>query len=116
MATDSWVIDGAYHGKLGDLVLQRADTVVWLDLPMRVWLPRQVRRTLGRIVRKEALWAGNRETFRNSIFSRDSLLVFTLRHYRRRRRVYPERLAQFNLVRLRTTREVQRFLSEAPST
>jgi ATPase family protein associated with various cellular activities (AAA) len=28
VATDSWVIDGAYRGKLGDLVLQRADTVV----------------------------------------------------------------------------------------
>lgn len=113
VATDSWVIDGAYRGKLGDLVLQRADTIVWLDLPMRVWLPRLLQRTLGRIVRKEELWAGNRETFRNVFFSRDSLLVFTLRHYRRRRRLYPEQLGAFNLVRLGTTREVEGFLSDA---
>jgi len=43
--SDAWVIDGAYRGKLGDLVLERAELVVWLDLPMRVWLPRLVRRT-----------------------------------------------------------------------
>ena len=28
--------DGVYRGKLGDLVLDRADTVVWIDLPSRV--------------------------------------------------------------------------------
>ena len=31
VATDSWVIDGSYRGKLGDLVVERADVVVWLD-------------------------------------------------------------------------------------
>ena len=38
IATNGWVIDGAYRRKLGDLVLEHADTVVWLDLPLRVWL------------------------------------------------------------------------------
>ena len=33
VAGDAWVIDGAYRGKLGHLTLDRADTVVWLDLP-----------------------------------------------------------------------------------
>ena len=98
VATDSWVIDGSYQSKLGDLVLRQADLVVWLDLPLRVWLPRLVSRTLGRIVRKEELWGGNRETFRNVFFSRNSLLVFTLRTYRRRRRQYPAQLGRFNLV------------------
>ena len=45
VVSDAWVIDGAYRGKIGDLVLEAADTVVWLDLPMRVWLPRLLRRT-----------------------------------------------------------------------
>ena len=33
-ATDGsgWVVDGNYESSLGDLVLERADTVVWLDL------------------------------------------------------------------------------------
>ncbi len=29
-----------YERKLGTLILDAADTIVWLDLPMRVWLPR----------------------------------------------------------------------------
>ncbi len=111
VATDSWVIDGSYQSKLGDLVLRQADLVVWLDLPLRVWLPRLVSRTLGRIARKEELWGGNRETFRNVFFSRNSLLVFTLRTYRRRRRQYPAQLGRFNLVRLRSRGDVERFLS-----
>ena len=46
-----WVVDGSYRSKLGDIVLERADKVVWLDLPRRVWLPRLLARTVRRIVR-----------------------------------------------------------------
>ena len=110
VATDSWVIDGSYRGKLGDLVLARTDVVVWLDLPMRVWLPRLLRRTFVRIVRKEELWSGNRETLRGAFIGRDALIPWSLCHYRRRRRKYPRELGRFNLVRLRTRADVERFL------
>jgi adenylate kinase family enzyme len=108
--TDSWVIDGAYRGKLGDLVLERADTVMWLDFPLRIWFPRLVRRTVARIVRKEELWAGNRETVRNMFLRRDSLLVFALRTYRPRRKRYAEELARYDVVRLRSTSDLDRYL------
>ena len=36
---DGWVADGNYMGKLGTLVIDRADTIVWLDLPLRTPLP-----------------------------------------------------------------------------
>ena len=113
MATDAWVIDGSYQSKFGDFVFRHADVVVWLDQPVRVWLPRLVRRTFARVIRREELWGTNRESIWNVFFSRDSLLLFTVRHYRRRRRPYPERLAPFNLVRLRTTAEVEQFLRSA---
>jgi adenylate kinase family enzyme len=109
----SWVIDGAYMGKLGNLVVGKADTVVWLDLPMRVWLPRLLRRTVRRVVSREELWNGNRETFRNSFLSRESVIYFALRNNWRRRRLYPSRLAPYTLVRLRTNADVARFLEEA---
>jgi adenylate kinase family enzyme len=105
-----WVVDGAYRSKLGDLVLERADLVVWLDLPRRVWLPRLVRRTLGRIVRREPLWNDNRESLWNGFFARESLLRFALRTYGRNRRRYPAELARFEPVRLRSPREVERWL------
>jgi len=110
VATDAWVIDGSYRGKLGELVVDRTDIVVWLDLPMWVWLPRLFRRTIRRLLRREELWAGNRESIRGAFLGRDALIPWTLRNYRRRRRAYPEALAPYRHVRLRTSRDVERFL------
>lgn len=114
VATDGWVIDGGYRSKLGDLVLGSADTVVWLDLPRREWLPRLLRRTIVRIVRREELWAGNRETFRGAFVGRDALLPFALRSYRVRRTSYPLELARYDVVRLRSRREVDTWLAAIP--
>lgn len=111
LARDGWVVDGAYRGKLGNLVLDAADTVVWLDLPHRVWLPRLLRRTARRVVRREQLWNGNRETLRNVLVGRDSLIRHALRNFPRRRRLYPVELARYNLVRLRTPKEVDAWLA-----
>jgi adenylate kinase family enzyme len=113
VARDAWVIDGAYRGKLGDLVLEGADTVVWLDLLRRVWLPRLVARTLRRVVRREELWNGNRETLRGVLFDRESLIVFALRTERPRRWRYARELARFRVARLRSQREVDAFLRSA---
>ena len=43
LAGAGWVVDNPYRHKLGNLVLEHADTVVWLDLPLRVWVPRLLR-------------------------------------------------------------------------
>ena len=114
VADDAWVIDGGYRHKLGDLVLEAADTVVWLDLPRRQWVPRLVRRTLRRILHREELWGGNRETFRNAFLRRDGLLRFAWRNYGVRRATYPEQLARFHVVRLRSQREVDEWLTSVP--
>jgi adenylate kinase family enzyme len=113
VAQGRWVIDGAYRGKLGDLVLERADTVVWIDLPRSVWLPRLLRRTALRVVRREELWNGNRETLRGAVFSRDSLISFALRTEPRRRQRYPRDLARFRVARLRSQAEVDAFVRSA---
>ncbi len=115
VAGDAWVVDGAYRSKLGDLVLERADTIVWLDLPRRVWLPRLLRRTMRRVVLREELWNGNRESLRNVLFSRDSLIFFALRHDRGRQHRYPRELARFRVARLRSQAEVDAFLRSASS-
>jgi adenylate kinase family enzyme len=110
----AWVVDGSYRGKLGDLVLERADTVVWLDLPRRVWLPRLLRRSARRVVTREELWNGNRERFRNVVGGRDALLTFALRTFPERRRRYAVELERFPVVRLRSTADVQAFLAAVP--
>lgn len=112
VASGAWVIDGAYREKLGDLVLEGADLVVWLDLPLRVWLPRLLRRTARRIVTREELWNGNREELRYALHPRYSVVVYAVRGYRERRRRYASELARFPLLRLRTTADVDRFLRD----
>jgi hypothetical protein len=111
VASEGWVIDGSYSRKLGTLVLDRADTVVWLDLPIRVWLPRLIRRSARRIVGREALWHDNRETLRGVLLGGESLVVYALRSHFRRRRLYPRELARYNVVRLRSQAAVERWLA-----
>ena len=110
VAGEGWVLDGGYRRKLGNLVLDGADTIVWLDLPIRVWLPRLVRRTLRRIRGKELLWNDNKEGFRTAFWGRESLLGYALRMHVDRRRRYPLELAGYEVIRLRTQAEVDRFL------
>lgn len=113
VASDCWVIDGTYQRKLGDLVLDAADTVVWLDLPMRVWLPRLLRRTVRRISGRERLWHDNRESLLTAVWGRESLFVWAFRSHFRRRRRWPDALAGYPVVRLRTSAEVEAFLDGA---
>ena len=60
VASDGWVIDGN-HSTVRDLVWERADTVVWLDLPRPVAMRRLTTRHLRRMITRERLWNGNRE-------------------------------------------------------
>jgi len=60
VAGESWVIDGNYSA-VRDLVWDRADTVVWFDLPRRTVMIRIIWRTLRRAVTRAELWNGNRE-------------------------------------------------------
>jgi adenylate kinase family enzyme len=112
---EAWVVDGNYTSSLGDLVLRRADTVVWLDLSLARVLWRVSKRTLGRLVRRKELWSGNRETWRNAFLSRDSLFVWAVQTHGRFRRRLPTRLAadftHIRLVRLRSPREIRRWLA-----
>ncbi|MBE2317186.1 adenylate kinase [Solirubrobacter sp. CPCC 204708] len=106
-----WVIDGAYEHKIGDLVVSAADTIVWLDLPLRVWLPRLLRRTYRRIAHEEPIFNDNRESWRTALAGRDALVPYALRSHFARRREWPRRYAGLNVVRLRTPDEVDAWLS-----
>jgi adenylate kinase family enzyme len=112
--SDGWVVDGNYRRKIGGYVLQRADTLVWLDLPLRVCLTRVGRRTFSRIRDREELWNGNRETIRNTFFARDSLFAWAIRSHRAHRTQIPEYVAanpHLDVVRLRSSHEVETWLS-----
>ena len=111
----AWVADGNY-GAIRDLLWPRADTIVWLDYPLAVNLWRLTRRNLGRIVRREALWHGNRETLRTHFFSRDSLYLWAVRSHGRHRREWSALFASGDyphlaVVRLRSPGSTRRWLA-----
>jgi adenylate kinase family enzyme len=116
---EDWVVDGNYRSRIGALVLERADTLVWLDLPLRVCLRRIWRRTWRRIFAREELWdSRNRETIRNAFFARESLLVWAIQTHFRHRRDMPEWIARhphLRVVHLRSHRDVERWLAHSPS-
>jgi adenylate kinase family enzyme len=116
LAGEHWVVDGGYRRKIGDLVLRQADTVVWLDLPVHVWLPRLVRRTVRRIRNHEELWNGNTESWRDAFWGRESLVWYALRAHFDRRRRYPVELAAYPVVRLRSQSEIDCFVRDACAT
>ena len=115
-APGGWVIDGNYRSKLDDIVLAQADTLVWLELPLRVSLIRAGRRSWRRIWTGEELWHGNRESFRGLLGVRYGLLSWAIQSHRKHKRQIPAAVAQYpnvRLVHLRTPRDVERFLADA---
>jgi adenylate kinase family enzyme len=108
---DGWVIDGPYMRKLGTTVLDGADTVIWLDLPTRVWLPRLLRRTARRLTGREPLWNDNRESLKSAFWGRESLFGYALIQQRVRRREWPRTLAGYPVVRLRSQAEIEQWLA-----
>ena len=58
---DGWVVDGNYSPVIGTLLWERADTVLWLDVPRTTTLRRAITRTAGRVLLRKHLWNGNRE-------------------------------------------------------
>jgi adenylate kinase family enzyme len=110
---DGWVIDGNYEGKLGDLLLAEADTIVWLDLPFHLKARRLWRRTIHRIRANVELWSGNRESWRGAFWGRDSLFWWTVKTHFRHRRTWPQRFAgDERFVRLRSIAEAQAWLDQ----
>ena len=113
-APEGWVIDGNYERKLGSLVLDAADTIVWLDPPLRTLLRRLWRRTSWRIRNDVELWNGNREDWRNALLGWESLFAWTVRTFFRHRREWPRIFAgDPRFVRLRSAAEARAWLERA---
>lgn len=84
---DGWIIDGNYTSKIGDLVLQNADIVLYFNLPKRVVLYRVTKRSLKRSILREELWNGNRERFGNIFKTRaeENVILWALTTHTRRK-------------------------------
>ena len=113
---ERWVIDGNY-GTIRKLLWPRATAVIWLNYSFGRVAWRGLRRTVRRAVTGEELYSGNRETIRNAIFSRESILLWLLRTYNGRRRRYSALLRgqaypDLAKIEFRRPAEAERFLQD----
>jgi adenylate kinase family enzyme len=117
-ATQGWVVDGNYS-RVHDLTLGRAETVIWLRLPFRVVYARLLWRTVSRAWTGEPLWNTNRESWRLSFMSRDSILLWGITnwrpHTRKMRRALAETPHSARVIELRYTGEVDALLASLPA-
>ena len=81
---ETWVVDGNYSA-VRDLVWARADTVVWLDLPLPTILARYATRTVRRLTTRQELWSGNRERLPALLAARPQITTIRLRSAREAR-------------------------------
>jgi len=114
----AWVLDGNYS-RTRPLVWPKTDTIVWLDYSFPRIFFQLLGRTIRRAMTKEPLWDGCVESLRISFLSRDSILVWLLKTYWKRRRNLPEALARpehahLHVIRLRTRRQTTRWLESLP--
>ena len=86
-SSERWVVAGNYSD-VRAVLWPRATTIVWLNYGFAVVLWRAVTRTVRRIATREVLWQGNQESFKRSFLSRESILVWVVSTFHKRRRQF----------------------------
>jgi hypothetical protein len=114
-----WVIDGNYE-LTRDLVWIRAQALIWVDYPLRIVLWRLLKRTTQRWMTGEVFANGNRERL-GRLFGPNSIVLWAIRSHAPRRKRFEEllataRYAHLRVLRLRSPRETDAYLTRNPAT
>lgn len=121
LEADRWIVAGSYH-IARDPIWTRADLAIWLDYPFWWIFWKLTTRTVKRWWTRELLWGTNYETLwvHFKLWSPDSLIHWLLITYWKRKREYPELLAQaqfkhIHLLRFQTPNETEAWLQSLPN-
>jgi adenylate kinase family enzyme len=114
---ESWVLDGGYS-RTTSIKWRRVQAVVWLDFNFPRTLYQAVTRAVSRLAAKKELWpgTGNQESL-GKLFSKDSIVLWTITSYSRKRRKLLAAMgaAEFQYIKfhqLRSPRKAQQFLKQ----
>ncbi len=80
---DQRVLDGNYTRTI-PIKWQDVDTIIWIDYSFPRTLYQAVKRAITRIVKQTELWpgTGNKESLKK-LFTKDSIVLWTLKTYRK---------------------------------
>ncbi len=116
LASKKWVLDGNYS-KTEHIKWNQIQMIIFLDLPFYEVLYRIIKRSLVRSFTRQELWAGtgNKESILKVLFSKDSMIFFTIKKFFKNRKKY---LKLFNkcqnshikFIRLKSKKEINSFL------
>lgn len=116
--TEKWILDGNYTRTI-PIKWEKVEVVIWLDYPFIATLLQTIRRSIKRSISGEELWegTGNRESFRKSFFSKESIILWTIQTHGKVRKKYKEymddeRFSHIKFIRLRSHKEAAFFLSQ----
>ena len=111
--TEGWVCDGNYS-IVREVLLPKVDTVVWLRLPFRVVYWRLVRRTIRGLITRKPLVGDNRESWRMTFASRQSILLWGITNWKSHARKITQTLNVISheapVIELRSAQEVEEFI------
>lgn len=111
-----WIVDGNYISTFGDELIDKADVVIWLDYSFPFVFQRLLRRTLKRTLTHTELWNGNRESFYNNFFTKDSVLRHMIHVWKRQRDFYLSVFSKVDtykakrMIRIRRPRELRKVV------
>ena len=113
----NWVLDGNYTRSI-PIKWEKVDLVIWLDYSFIRTVFQAIRRAISRAWSQKELWAGtgNKETFRK-LFSKDSIVLYTIKSHKRIRKKYElilldESYSHIEFIRLRSRKESEEFLQQ----
>jgi adenylate kinase family enzyme len=113
ISTAAWVTEWQY-ATVRDALADRADLMVWLDLPRHVVMLGVTRRTLQRSLLRVPLWNGNREPpLRTIVSNRDHIIRWAWRtHAKTARRVHAcaHQRPNLNTVTLHSRQEAEHWV------
>ena len=88
-AQERWVVAGNYSSARGAL-WPRASAIVWLNFSLPVVLRRVILRSAKRVMFREVLWHGNRESLVRTLFTRESIVWWAITTHNQRKKQFSE--------------------------
>ena len=118
LCAEKWVLDGNYT-RTAPIKLAKLDTVIWIDYSFPRTIYQAFKRAFIRSLTKQELWknTGNVESFKKSFFSKDSVLLWTLKTFKVNRARYSNmfndpQYKHINFIRITSPKMAKAFLRD----